>query len=141
MIKALLVAACCSVACIGTDASARPNRAVSDAEVRHLIDALLREPAAALSEDPSCKADLASPGAMSIAQGFGVALLRAATHARPLSVIADCFVRSNYPLGPGQEYCRIGFASRPKPRVPSYGLLFVMDWPKKSVVAGTVECF
>lgn len=116
-------------------------RSLSEREQKLAIEALLREPAAALSEDPSCKADLNQPGAMSIAQGLAVALVRAATDGEALNVVADCFVRKGYPLAAGQEYCRLAFTPAGKPRSSGYGLVFRMDWSASRVVPGSVECY
>jgi hypothetical protein len=116
-------------------------RTLTDREKRLAIEALLREPAAALSEDPSCKSDLSQPGAMPIAQGLAVALVRAATDGEAVNVIAGCFVRNDYPLGPGEEYCRLAFAPANRPRSSGYGLVFRMNWSAGRVAPGSVECY
>jgi hypothetical protein len=116
-------------------------RTLTERETRLAIEALLREPGAALSEDPSCKADLNRPGAMSIAQGLAVALVRAATDGEAVSVSADCFVRKGYPLAAGQEYCRLALTPASRPRSSGYGLVFLMDWNAARVMPGSVECY
>jgi hypothetical protein len=125
----------------GASAQLQSQRTLSDVESRSAIEALLKDPAAALSEDPSCKADLTQPGSMSIAQGLAIALLRAATDKKPVAITVDCFVRPGYPLAPGQEYCRLAFVPDRGPRALGYGLVFVMDWNKKNVASGSVECY
>jgi hypothetical protein len=112
---------------------------VTDAEARTAIEALLREPSAALSEDPSCKSDLNQPGSVSVAQGLGVALLQAVTDKKPVNVMVQCSVRPGYPLRPGEEWCRLAFAQTRTGN--GYGLAFAMNWQQKSVRSGTVECF
>jgi hypothetical protein len=116
-------------------------RTLTEREQKLAIEALLREPGAALSEDPSCKSDLNQPGAMSIAQGLSVALVRAATDGEAVNVTADCFVRKGYPLAAGQEYCRLAFTPAGKPRASGYGLVFLMDWNAVRVMPGSVECY
>lgn len=116
-------------------------RTLTERETRLAIEALLREPGAALSEDPSCKADLNRPGMMSIAQGLAVALVRAATDSEAVNVTADCFVRNGYPLAAGQEYCRLALTPANRPRSSGYGLVFVMDWSAERVMPRSVECY
>jgi hypothetical protein len=117
------------------------RRALSEREMRIAFEALLREPTAALSENPSCRADLSQPGAMSIAQGLAIALLRAATDGEAVTVNADCFVRRGYPIGPGEEYCRLAFTSASPPSSSGYGLVFRMDWNAARAVPSSVECY
>jgi hypothetical protein len=78
---------------------------------------------------------------MSVAQGLAVALVRAVTDKAPIFLRVDCFVRPGYPLGPNQEFCRFGSLADPSPKSLGYGLLFIMDWSKKSIPAGSVECY
>lgn len=116
-------------------------RTLTEREKKLAIEALLREPGAALSEDPSCKSDLSQPGAMSIAQGLSVALVRAATDGEAVNVTADCFVRNGYPLGPGEEYCRLALTPASRPRGSGYGLVFRINWSAGRVAPGSVECY
>jgi uncharacterized protein YfiM (DUF2279 family) len=116
-------------------------RTLTEREKKLAIEALLREPGAALSEDPSCKSDLSQPGAMSIAQGLAVALVRAATDDEAVNVTADCFVRKGYPLAAGEEYCRLALTPPDKPRSSGYGLVFKMNWGAGKVTPGSVECY
>jgi hypothetical protein len=134
----VVVGVCLAMA---AQAQFQSRRTLSDAEVRLVVEALVQEPAAPLSEDPSCKADLAQPGSMSIAQGLAVALVRAATDKKPVTVQVDCFVRPGYPLAPKQESCRLAFLADRRPKALGYGLVFVMDWGKQAVRAGSVECY
>lgn len=78
---------------------------------------------------------------MSVAQGLAVALVRAVTDKAPIILQVDCFVRPGYPLGPNQEFCRLGFLADPSPKSIGYGLLFIMDWSKKTIPAGSIECY
>jgi hypothetical protein len=111
----------------------------TDLEARVAIEALLKDPTAALSEDPSCKADLKQPGSVSIAQGLGVALLLAVTDKRPVNVMVQCSVRPGYPLAANEEWCRLAFAQTRSGK--GYGLAFVINWAEKAVRLGSVECF
>jgi hypothetical protein len=117
------------------------RRQLSDRETRVAIETLLKDPASELSEDPSCKADLSTPGRMSIAQGLAVALVRAATDRRPVNIGAECFVRGDYPLADGEEYCRLAVRDAAQQRGAGYGLTFVMNWKSTRVRAGSVECY
>ena len=117
------------------------QRRLSGAEQRIAMAALLDQPSRAMSEDPSCRANLQQPGQISIAQALGEALARAATEAKPLMVKIDCFVRSGYPLAAGQEYCRLGFVVSRRAKATGYGLAFLMDWNQRAVVPESVECY
>lgn len=117
------------------------SRALSDEEVESVISALLKDPTAPLSEDPSCKADLSAPGSMSIAEGLAVALVRAATERKSVVVRADCAERPGFPLDKGQELCRLTLLPEGLSAAAGYGLIFVMDWPKGAAVSHSVECF
>jgi hypothetical protein len=78
---------------------------------------------------------------MSIAEGLADVLVRASTEKSAVIVRADCFIREGFPIGTGQEYCRLKFSSVGRGKNPRYGLLFIMDWTKALAVAGSVECF
>ena len=106
-----------------------------------VIKGVLGSSSSPLSEDPSCKVALSDPKPMPIAQGLAIALIRAATSKKPMLVQVDCFVRQDYPLGPGEEYCRLAFLPPGGRRAFGYGLVFVMDWPRKAVRPGSVECY
>jgi hypothetical protein len=116
-------------------------RKLPDEDVQTAIKAVLADPSSPLSEDPSCKVALSDPKPVPVAEGLAVALVRAATNKKPILVQVDCFVRQNYPLGPGEEYCRLTFLQPGRPRAFGYGLVFVMDWPRKAIRPGSVECY
>lgn len=140
MIRAVALAALLILSAGMAVAQFNAPRTLSEREKKLAIEALLREPSAALSEDPSCKSDLNQPGVMSIAPGLSVALVRAATDGEAVDVTADCFVRNGYPLAAGEEYCR--FALTPAgSRGSGYGLVFRMNWSAGRVTPGSVECY
>ena len=116
-------------------------RAVAEADQRTLMAALLADPQMPMSEDPSCKADLSAPGRVPVAQALAEALARAAAERPPRRVQVDCFQRPGYPLGAGQEFCRLAFVPVSKPRDGGFGILFLMDWPRKAVVTDSAECY
>lgn len=116
-------------------------RTLSEKEKRGLMSALMADPQMPMSEDPSCKADLSRPGAVSVSQALSEALARAAAEKPPRVVVLDCFKRPGYPMEAGQEYCRLAFVPVRKPADGGFGLLFLMDWSHKSVVSGSAECY
>lgn len=116
-------------------------RVLSEAEQRGALAALLAEPQMPMSEDPSCKADLSKPGRVSLAQALSETLARAAAVKPPRTVQVDCFLRRGYPLATGQEYCRLAFIPIRRPHDSGFGLVFVMDWPRKAVVPDRTECY
>jgi|GraSoiStandDraft_4_1057263.scaffolds.fasta_scaffold756792_2 hypothetical protein len=117
------------------------RRQLSAQETRVAIETLLGEAASDLSEDPSCKADLSSPGRMSVAQGLAMALVRAATDRRAVNINAECFVRRDYPLSDGEEYCRLSLRDAAQQRGAGYGLVFVMNWKATRIRRGSIECY
>jgi hypothetical protein len=110
-------------------------RSLSYEETSTAMDALLKAAGSNLSDDPSCKSDLSQPGAMLVGQGVARLLTRAATTKGKISVRVDCFERDGWPKEKGQEYCKIEISDSERT-----GLVFLMDWPKHTVVPGTVEC-
>lgn len=140
VVSGVMIGIVCLCACHTASARAQTRRrTATDAETRTAIEALLRAPAAPLSEDPSCKSDLSQPGSVSIAQGLGAALLQAVTDKKPVNVMVQCSVRPGYPLQPGEEWCRLAFVQTRTD--DGYGLAFAINWKQKSVRPGTVECF
>ena len=137
----LAIALSCCVLVLPAQAQFRALRGLSEAEQRSALAALLADPTQPMSEDPSCKADLAKPGSVGVAQALADALARAAAERPRRSVQVDCFVRRGYPREPGQEYCRLAFVPVRRPHDGGFGLLFLMDWRRQAVVAGSVECF
>ena len=129
------------IAALPAEAVTPMQRRLTEQEQKAVLDALLAEPALPTSDEPSCKTDLNKPDAVSIAQGLGLALARGAAEAQPVIVKVNCFVRRGYPLGKGQEYCRVGLVSSRRPEDFGYGVAFLMDWPTKSIVRGSVECY
>ena len=117
------------------------QRRLTEEEQKAVLNALLAEPGLPTSDDPSCKTDLSKPDAVSIAQGLGLALARAAAEAQPVIVKVSCFVRHGYPLEKGQEYCRVGLVPSRRPGDFGYGVAFKMDWTSGTIVRGSVECF
>ncbi len=123
-------------------AAATRVRALSPAEVKLAIRSLLAQPSGQISKDPSCQADLASDKGMTVAAALAETLVRAATDGRRITVRAECFVRRDYPLKPGEEYCRMAWipTNAPQPD-PGYGLLFLMNWQSLKVDPATIECY
>ncbi len=117
-------------------------RALSPAEVKLAIRSLLAQPSGQISKDPSCQADLASDKGMTVADALAETLVRAATDGHRITVRAECFVRRDYPLKSGEEYCRMAWvpANSPKPD-PGYGLLFIINWQSRKVEPATIECY
>lgn len=130
-----------AAASLPTLAQFQRQRRLSGAEQRVAMAALLDQPSMAMSEDPSCKANLQQPGQITVARALGEALARAANEAKPLTVKIDCFVRRGYPLAAGQEYCRLGFVVSRRAKATGYGLAFLMDWNQRAVVPESVECY
>ena len=139
--RAAVVLGICAMAALPAQAQFKGLRALSEAEQRSLTAALLADPQMAMSEDPSCKADLSQPGSVSVARALGEALARAAAAKPQRQLRIDCFQRPGYPLAQGQEYCRVAFVPVGRPKDGGFGLLVLMDWPRKAVVAGSAECF
>jgi hypothetical protein len=117
------------------------QRKLTEQEQKVVLNALLAEPSMSTSDDPSCKTDLSKPDAVSIAQALGWVLARAADEAQPVLVKVNCFVRRGYPLGKGQEYCRVGLVPSRRPGDFGYGVAFIVDWPSRTIVRGSAECF
>ena len=117
------------------------QRKLTQEEQKVVLNALLAEPSMPTSDDPSCKADLSKPDAVSIVQALASVLARAADEAQPVLVKVNCFVRRGYPLGKGQEYCRVGIVPSRRPADFGYGVAFIMDWPSRTIVRGSAECF
>jgi hypothetical protein len=117
------------------------DRRMSPAEAKQAIEALLADPAAPLTDDPSCKSDLSDPAPMSIAQGLAIPLIDAAVEGGPVTVVAACSVRPGYPLASGEERCRIGFSGEGAEGPSETGLAFVMNWTTGEVRPGSVECY
>ena len=136
---AMLIVFCASV--LPTHAQFKGLRALSEAEQRRALAALLVDPQMPMSEDPSCKANLSKPGRVSVALALSEALARAAAEKPPRSVKLDCFARRGYPLSPGQEYCRLAFVPAHSLHDSGFGLLFLMDWPRNAVVPDRAECY
>jgi hypothetical protein len=141
MARAIAALALCALTVAPAWAQFKDLRALSEVDKRGLMAALLADPQMPMSEDPSCKADLSRPGAVSVSQALSEALARAAAEKPPRTVVLDCFKRPGYPLEAGQEYCRLAFVPARKPRDGGFGLLFLMDWQHKSVVSGSAECY
>ena len=139
--RAGLLLGLCALAALPAQAQFKGLRALSEAEQRTLMTALLANPQMAMSEDPSCKADLSQPGSVSVAGALGEALARAAAGRPPRVVRMDCFQREGYPKAQGQEFCRVAFVPAGRPKDGGFGVLFLMDWPNKAVVTGSAECF
>jgi hypothetical protein len=139
--RAALVLGVCALAALPAQAQFKGLRAPSEAEQRTLMTALLANPQMAMSEDPSCKADLSQPGTVSVTNALGEALARAAASRPPRVVRVDCFQREGYPMAQGQEFCRVAFLPAGRPKDSGFGLLFLMDWPRKAVVTSSAECF
>jgi hypothetical protein len=117
------------------------QRKLSGTEQKIAMAALLDQPSMAMSEDPSCKANLQQSGQITVARALGDALARAANEAKPLTVKIDCFVRRGYPLAADQEYCRLGFVVSRRAKATGYGLAFLMDWNQRAIVPESVECY
>ena len=117
-------------------------RALMPAEAKLAIRSLMAQSAGEISKDPSCQADLASTKAMTLADAMAETLVRAATDDRRIALRAECFVRSDYPLKPGEEYCRVAWVPANAPKADSgYGLLFIMNWQTKAVAPQSIECY
>jgi hypothetical protein len=129
------------IAVVLAEAATPIQRKLTEEEQKAVLNALLAEPGMPTSNDPSCKTDLSKPDAVSIAQGLGLALARAAAEEQPVIVKVNCFVRNGYPLGKGQEYCRVGLVPSRRRADFGYGVAFLMDWPSRTIVRGSVECF
>jgi hypothetical protein len=78
---------------------------------------------------------------MSIAEGLALTLTRAAIESRSVVVAADCFDRTGYPRGEGQEWCRVALVYPKKPRPLGFGIVFRMDWKVGGIVPGSAECY
>lgn len=137
----LLAVSLCSLFALSARANFKGVRHASEVEQRAMMAALLAEPQMPVADEPSCKADLSSPGRVSVAQALARSLAQAAAERQPRVVRLDCFQRVGYPRAAGQEYCRLAFLPAGKPRDVGFGLVFLMDWPGKTVVAGSVECY
>ncbi|MCV0396248.1 MAG: hypothetical protein K5872_04260 [Rhizobiaceae bacterium] len=119
--------------------SAEP-RMLDDGEAIKVVEALSRASTQPLSDDPSCKADLSDPRPMSVADGLGVALLKAVTSEEATGLTLQCVDRAGYPKTESQEYCALNFATGGGAEM-EYGLIFLMDWQTGAVVEGSVECY
>ena len=118
----------------------KPRR-LSATKVDRVVHALLAEPSAYLSEDPSCRSDLSRPGHMSIADGLALMLTRAATGSGSLVLRVDCFDRPGFPLGDAEEVCRLAFLQGKVKGQLGYGLAFVMNWKSQKIRPNSVECY
>jgi hypothetical protein len=116
-------------------------RPLNESEKRQAIAALLADPQMPMADEPSCKADLSKPGRVVVAEALAEAIARAAAERPPRVVRTDCFERRGYPKAEGQEYCRLAFLPQNRPRDIGFGIVFLMDWPKKAVVADSAECY
>lgn len=139
--RGLLVLGLCVLTAGSTRAEFKGVRTLSEAEQRGLMSALLADPQMPMSEEPSCKSDLSRPGRVSVSQALAAAVARAAAEKPPRVVRLDCFQRPGYPMAAGQEYCRLAFVPLGQRRDGGFGLLFLMDWPNKTVVAESAECY
>lgn len=124
-----------------TAAEAAGGRVLSAVETRLALTALARSAATALSEDPSCKDDVTSPGTMSVTQGLTRALFRAVTDKVPITIQASCSDRPGYPRAAGQDYCRVAFMPAGKRAEGPYGLVFLIDWKTETIAPSSVACF
>jgi len=120
---------------IGGNLHPAAARRLTPQEMDIAIQALIDAAGTNMSNDPSCQSNLAEPRSMQVAQGIARVLSRAAGAKKKLSFVVQCFERTDWPKKAGQEYCGVSISDSEKT-----GLVFLMDWPSKSVVEGSVEC-